>query len=122
MASTFIAWVKDTAAAIAKDPEHAEGCTGTDMTEKCYCGFIPSTREQRLAIALVQARALECRDRATELQIRGYTQNPLVQAIFAKLWERSHNLEKLGLLLCDQYPPPDDATPENSPEPKSIIQ
>ena len=66
---------------------------------------VPSTFEQRIAIGLVQARALELRHLAGELQIHGFTRHPLIKGLWAKMIERSSMLEPLGLEMCEAYPP-----------------
>ncbi len=60
--------------------------------------------EQRTAILLVQARAIECRHLAGELAIKYGTGAGL---IIQGLWDRSHKLEAIGLMLSQQWPPVD---------------
>ncbi len=62
--------------------------------------------EQRVAILLVQARALECRHLAGELAVGG-ANHPVAVQIMEALWDRSHKLEAIGLMLAKQWPPVD---------------
>ncbi len=110
--TAFEQWLQTTVAALIPDPEHAPSCAAM-VGGECGCGMIPSTLEQRLAIGLVQARALELRNMATELQMKGFNQNPPGAYLFTRMWERSHKLEQIGLELCKAYPPsePEEAGP-----------
>ncbi len=57
---------------------------------------------QRIAICLIQARALECRTLAGELAVAG---NEYAVMIAAMCMDRSHKLEKLGLEYAKAWPP-----------------
>lgn len=99
-----LAMIVTTAAALAKDPVHAIHCHNTNMVAPCDCGFIPSTLEQRIAIGLLQARALECRHWSGKLLV-GFPGNPFAQQLSKHLSDRSHGLEMMGLKMCREYPP-----------------
>ncbi len=77
---------------------------------------IETALEQRIAVGLLQARAAECRALAGELQISGATRNQVVRMMWAKLLDRSSALEKLGLELCETWPP----LCEEQPKPKLV--
>lgn len=87
----------ENATELAKDDAAAERTT-------------PTTLEQRIAIGLVQARALECRHLAGQLQIYGLTRIPQIRALWAYYIDRSSKLEAIGLEMCEKYPP--DHEPE----------
>lgn len=118
--TAFEQWLTSTTAALAPDPTHAAHCRVVDMSTKCDCGFIPSTIHQRLAIGLCQARALELRTMATEMQVKGLNQSPPGAYLFTRLWDRSHKLEQIGLALCTQYPPSDAAPVEEESGPRLV--
>jgi hypothetical protein len=78
---------------------------------------IETTIEQRIAVALLQARAAESRNIAGELQIAGLTQNPIFYKMMLKLQERSKDLEAQALKLCTEWPIEVD---EETPKPKLV--
>ena len=97
-------WLTETAANLAKEPEHAAECDGL----RCTCGYVPSVLDQRIALGLLQARALECRELANNLRMSGLTLKHQIAADFAQVLSmRSHMLEQRALQLCDQWPPSD---------------
>ena len=103
------AWLTETAANLAKEPEHAADCDGL----RCACGYIPSVLEQRIALGLLQSRALECRELANNLRMSGMTLKSNLAAEFAQvLTMRSHMLEQRALQLCDQWPPSNEPIEE----------
>lgn len=106
-----------TSKALATEPAHKMECQVVDMTVPCDCGFFPSTLEQRIAVGLVTARALEGRHWADVL-LREHRDNPFAIALARHLARRSHKLEKLGLEYCKEYPPADDRLGE--PEPPRV--
>ncbi len=102
--TAFEQWLKESVEKLVPDPEHKDDCAA-GLGVPCDCGMVPSTLEQRLAIGLVQARALELRTMATEMQMKNLTQTPPGAWLFQRLWDRSHKLEQIGLKLCESYPP-----------------
>ena len=94
----FDFWVVETSDALVNGPEalrnHETGNDGADLAEI----------QQRAAIHLVQARALECRHIAGELMVRTGA-----NTISAGLLERSRQLEAIGLRLASEWPPKDEA-------------
>lgn len=119
--TAFEEWLTKTAAGLVPDPQHAPSCAAL-VGGECDCGIVLSSLEQRIAIGLVQARALECRSLAAQLQIRNLQNTPDGAYLFTKLWDRSHALEKLGLELCKQYPPDTPAAEivEEKPGPRLV--
>jgi hypothetical protein len=100
------------AAALAPDPKHTDGCEFKDRLDvQCDCGFYPSVLEQRIAIGILQARALECRHWADVL-LTQHRDHPIAVKLARHLAVRSQKLEKLGLDLCKVWPPYDPAKPE----------
>lgn len=99
--TAFETWFTEIAKALIQDDETA----GRQ---------IASTVEQRISIALVQARAAECRHLSGELLLH-YPTEPLLRALSMRLSDRSHKLEQLALALCMTYPP--DTPTEPSPSP-----
>lgn len=118
--NAFDTYLTQTAANLAKDPEHAPECEGSQAPDEsatrcriCTCGFHPSVLNQRIAIGLLQARALECRELADNLRLSGVTLKSNLAAEFAQvLTSRSHMLEQKALVLCDQWPPSDGPVAE----------
>lgn len=98
-------YVTKVAAALAKDPEHDPGCQWlTGSLDSCNCGYVPSTLEQRIAIGLVEARAIECR----------YWSTKLLSKFLGEVWavwlskhldERARKLGVVGLSMCKTWPP-----------------
>ncbi len=104
-------WLKEIIEKLVPDPTHAPSCAA-HVNAPCDCGMFPSTLEQRLAIGLIQARALELRSVATKMQLRGLDRkSPQGAWLFQQLWDRSHELEQIGLSLCAAYPPAEEAGP-----------
>lgn len=97
-------WVTTLAAELAKDDAAAERQYTT-------------TLEQRLAIGLIQARALECRHHAGQLRLE--STNPMLPmlqqtallTVANRLLDRSHKLEQISLGMIEKYPP-DTPVPE----------
>lgn len=82
--TAFDVWLKTMVAALAPDcPED-------------------TALAQRIAIGLIQARVLECRTLAGELNVSG---DPHARMIAAMCMDRSHKLEKLGLEYAKNWPP-----------------
>lgn len=115
--TAFETWLTTTVAALIPDPTHSPSCAAM-VGGECGCGMVPSTLEQRLAIGLVQARALELRNMATEMQLKGLNTSPPGAYLFQKMWDRSHKLEQIGLSLCAAYPPSD--AEEETPGPRLV--
>lgn len=65
---------------------------------------IETTLEQRLAIALMQARATEARHWSGQLLIH-LPHEPIARELSARLSDRSHKLEAIALEMCTVYPP-----------------
>lgn len=107
-------YVTKTAAVLGKDPVHDVGCQSVEMSVPCDCGYHPSTLEQRIAIGLMQARALECRFWAGKLQVN-FPTNPFAVWLAGQLMDRSHKLETVGLAMCRVYPPETDTKVEQPP-------
>ena len=76
---------------------------------------IETTIEQRIAVALLEARAAEARNVAGELQIVGLTQHPIFYKMMLKLQDRAKELQSEGLKLCSQWPPVVD---QEAPKPR----
>ena len=104
MKSAFQEWLEKTVEGLIPDPEHDPSCAAR-IGGECECGYVASTLPQRLAIGLVQARALELRNMATQMQLRNLQSSPPGAYLFTRLWDRSHKLEKIGLEMCKTYPP-----------------
>jgi hypothetical protein len=90
-------------------------------------GRNPTELAQRIAIGIVQGRALECRTLAGQLLINGHrvtNQFPpgpgraaaaaVVSSLSVQQRERSHRLEQLGLKLAKIWPPDDGEDFEES--------
>ncbi len=129
--TAFEQWLKESVEKLIPDPSHAAGCPTIADDEsdevladyqECACGMVPSTLEQRLAIGLVQARALELRTMATEMQLKNLNQTPPGAWLFQRLWDRSHKLEQIGLKLCESYPPSDAAPSEEEIAGPRLVQ
>lgn len=75
-----------------------------------------TTFEQRVAVALCEARAVECRHWATELRIRGT--HPVARDIANAMDKRADKLQKKAIEMCGKYPPTDTG-PET--EPKGMV-
>jgi len=59
-----------------------------------------SELQQRIAIGLTQARALECRHLAGEIAVGGGAKHPYGVSVIQQCWDRSHKLEAIGLMLA----------------------
>ncbi len=119
--TAFQSWLKESVEKLIPDPTHAPSCAA-HVDAPCDCGMVESTLPQRLAIGLVQARALECRALAAQMQMRSLQNNPDGAYLFTKLWDRSHTLEQIGLDLCKKYPPPDAAPSEEESAGPRLVQ
>ncbi len=119
--TAFEQWLKESVERLIPDPSHAPSCAA-HVDAPCDCGMVPSTLEQRLSIGLVQARALELRTMATEMQLKGLNQTPPGAWLFQRLWDRSHKLEQIGLKLCESYPPSDAAPSEEENASPRLVQ
>jgi hypothetical protein len=69
---------------------------------------VATTLEQRIAIGVIQARALECRHQAGEIALRIGLNQPFFRMYHSQLIERSHRLEQFGVQMARQYPPVDE--------------
>lgn len=83
-------WSRDFADSLAQD----------DITAS---RTVETTLEMRIAVGLVQARALECRQLAGTLQVQGLTRNPMFQQMWARLIDRSSDLEKLAVEIGQNW-------------------
>lgn len=97
----FSMWLTNFAAVLAADPRHTLECDLNMGAGPCNCDYHPSVLEQRIAIGLIQSRALECRHWADVL-IREHPNDPIAIALARHLARRSHKLEQLGLDLCKE--------------------
>ena len=103
-------WLVQTAANLAKEPEHADDCHSQYANGSCTCGFHPSTLQQRIAIGVLQSRALECRELVDHMRRTGMTLKSQIMGQFAEaLILRSRMYEQKALQLCDQWPPSEEA-------------
>lgn len=82
--SAIAKWSEDFAASLLQDDATAERTVET-------------TLELRLKCALIQARALECRQLANTMLVQGLTRNPLYSMMYGKLLDRSSDLETLAM-------------------------
>lgn len=105
-------YVTTTAKTVAEEPKHSMLCQNPDMGQKCDCGYIPSTLEQRVSIALTQARALEARYWGMKLRVlatdpsaRGVSAAQISLWVANQMTDRSHKLERVGLAMCEKFPP-----------------
>src|SRR5579872_843117 len=100
MRAQLARWLSEMAAAIAQDDES-------------FGRQITTTLEQRIAVGLMQARAAECRSLAGDLQISGLIQqHKFIHAMWARLLDRSSDLEQMGLKMCETWPPVIEPEPE----------
>lgn len=104
MTLLFLRWLTDMARNTAADDEPA----GRNL---------PTTLEQRIAVGLVQARALECRELANQLLVAGLTRMPHFHMMYAKLLDKSSEYERMGLKMCETWPP----MPEE-PQPRKLVE
>jgi hypothetical protein len=88
-------WALDLATEMAKDDTEADRS-------------IQTTLVQRFTIALIQARALECRKIAAQCVESKYRGHVFYQIMHAYLIEKSHQLEKIATALATQWPPQTD--------------
>lgn len=82
--STIQTWAEDFADSLLQDDATAERTVET-------------TPHLRLTCALIQARALECRQLAGTMMVQGLTRNPLFRQMHDKLLDRSSDLEALAM-------------------------
>lgn len=106
MTDPFIKWAEKTLKALWRDAPDELGCDCTGGLQNAE-GW--SALEQRLAIGLIQARAMECRDLASSLLIN--QPGSLKQIIF-DLNDRSSKLEAVGLKMAKQWPPVEEEEPQ----------
>lgn len=66
---------------------------------------------QRLAIALLQARAQEMRHQSTEMQMHSKGTVINTVALASHFFTRSCKLEEIGNQFAEQYPPVEEAKP-----------
>ena len=67
---------------------------------------VPTTLEQRLAVAVLQARAKECRAIAGYMDVQGISGHSAVTAgVRNFLLTRSDEIEALGMELVSKWPP-----------------
>lgn len=92
--SPFDSWAIETAAAMVKPTEEE---WYADRRQTCLTPDWDMLRK-RFQIALVQARALECRQIMTNLLVK---QPGTLKQIADGLSDRSHKLEELGLRMAE---------------------
>lgn len=84
-------WLLETSREILKSDQEAQRTVIT-------------TLEQRVACALLQARAKECRHQAGEIELKN-PGNSTLRAMAAYLRERSHKLEEMAMAMVGNWPP-----------------
>lgn len=84
-------YLTQTAAEVAKDDAQARDR-----------GDLKTTLEQRIAVALMEARALECNYTAGEIRLK--TNNPTLLQFARALDERKHKLTARAIEMCKIWP------------------
>lgn len=110
--TAYETWVTETARALLADiKESSETEMECVAQERGHRDYLKAEfdaewndTEQKVAIGLTQARALECRQLAAELLKQG-TAAALTFA--SALMDRSQKLEAIGMLFAQQWPPQD---------------